>query len=217
MKKILAIILVIGCVLSFAACNLFKKDNERTDDASDIPAIQAKIDASAPISAEISVVLKSSLGNLNGVYNVTYNEDGSAFVSYSYEQFNKFEEGSSTTELKSTVTGNTTVSADGKVADSIGGVASVEAVSFDIKLDENKLESVKIDAGALSAKIKAADTEAVLGVALAYDVDIIITTGSNGVTAIAISYTTTSGPVEINASYSYPVPEVEEEGEESAE
>lgn len=217
MKKILAIILVIGCVLSFAACNLFKKDNERTDDASDIPAIQAKIDASAPISAEINVVLKSSLGNLNGVYNVTYNEDGSAFVSYSYEQFNKFEEGSSTTELKSTVTGNTTVSADGKVADSIGGVASVEAVSFDIKLDENKLESVKIDAGALSAKIKAADTEAVLGVALAYDVDIIITTGSNGVTAIAISYTTTSGPVEINASYSYPVPEVEEEGEESAE
>ena len=217
MKKILAIILVIGCVLSFAACNLFKKDNERTDDASDIPAIQAKIDASAPISAEINVVLKSSLGNLNGVYNVTYNEDGTAFVSYSYEQFNKFEEGSSTTELKSTVTGNTTVSADGKVADSIGGVASVEAVSFDIKLDENKLESVKIDAGALSAKIKAADTEAVLGVALAYDVDIIITTGSNGVTAIAISYTTTSGPVEINASYSYPVPEVEEEGEESAE
>ena len=217
MKKILAIILVIGCVLSFAACNLFKKDNERTDDASDIPAIQAKIDASAPISAEINVVLKSSLGNLNGVYNVTYTEDGSAFVSYSYEQFNKFEEGSSTTELKSTVTGNTTVSADGKVADSIGGVASVEAVSFDIKLDENKLESVKIDAGALSAKIKAADTEAVLGVALAYDVDIIITTGSNGVTAIAISYTTTSGPVEINASYSYPVPEVEEEGEESAE
>lgn len=217
MKKILAIILVIGCVLSFAACNLFKKDSGRTDDASDIPAIQAKIDASAPISAEINVVLKSSLGNLNGVYNVTYNEDGSAFVSYSYEQFNKFEEGSSTTELKSTVTGNTTVSADGKVADSIGGVASVEAVSFDIKLDENKLESVKIDAGALSAKIKAADTEAVLGVALAYDVDIIITTGSNGVTAIAISYTTTSGPVEINASYSYPVPEVEEEGEESAE
>ena len=203
MKKIIAFLLVICCVLALAACDGGNKtpDNE-VDNSQAISDLQTALDASAPVTAEITVVLKSSLGDLNGYYDIAFNEDGTATVSYSYEKFNSFEEAGSS-ELKSTYTGTTTVAADGTVTDSLGGVASVEAISFNIQLDESKLSSVTAGAGAISAKVKAADTKAILGVEIGYDVDLVISSGKLGVTSVAISYESASGPVEIVAVYTY--------------
>ena len=98
MKKIIALMLVVGCIFAFASCNLIPGfgtgdsggDTGKVDNSEGIAAIQSAIDASAPDIAEISVVLDSSLGTLNGEYDVTYNEDGSAIVNYYYELFNSF-------------------------------------------------------------------------------------------------------------------------------
>lgn len=197
MKKILALILVVGCIFAFASCDLFS-GTETPDDSYAIPDIQAKIDASAPKGADITVTFKTTLGDLNGSYDVTYNEDGTANVDYSYEQFNTITAGSS--ELKSTYTGSVTVAADGSVSGTLSTEA-LNAVSFDLKLDESKLSNVAINAGVLSANVKAADTAAVLGVALDYDVQLTVVTGTNGVTSMTVAYTANLGAVEIVTLY----------------
>ena len=197
MKKILALILVVGCIFAFASCDLFS-GTETPDDSYAIPDIQAKIDASAPKGADITVTFKTTLGDLNGSYDVTYNEDGTANVDYSYEQFNTITDGSS--ELKSTYTGSVTVAADGSVSGTLSTEA-LNAVSFDLKLDESKLSNVAINAGVLSANVKAADTAAVLGVALDYDVQLTVVTGTDGVTSMTVAYTANLGAVEIVTLY----------------
>lgn len=204
MKKIIALMLVMCCVFIFAACDdPNHTTNEGVDNSKAISDIQSTIDASAPAVADITVTLSSTLGELNGSYNVAYREDGSALVTYSYELFNGFDASSSNTDIKSTYTGTTVVNADGTVVDELGGTAAVEAITFDIQLDESKLGSVVSGAGAISAKVAAADTKAILGVEIGYDVNLVIFTGSIGVTSVAISYTSAAGPVEIVAVYTY--------------
>lgn len=200
MKKIIALILVIGCVFALASCDLFSNGNttEEPDDSAAIPEIQAKVDASAPAGADITVTFKTTLGELNGTYDVLYNEDGTATVAYSYEKFNTLGEGA--TELKSTFSGNVTVAQDGTVSGDLG-TEGLNAVSFELKLDESKLDSVVINAGMLKANVKAENTEAVLGVALSYDVQLVVATGATAVTSMTVSYTTNLGEVEIVTLY----------------
>ena len=221
MKKILALVLVIGCVLSLGSCKLFKKitgkpvDETPVFDTAAVAAVQAKIDASVPETAKVTVALTSSLGVLNSEYNVTYNTDGTATVTYYYEKFNSPAD-ESVNGFKSQYTGETTVGADGTLSGTPEGIASVEALTFDINLDPSKIYDATVNPGVISVIVKAENTEAVLGVNLGADATVIITTGSLGVTSIAISYTTSAGTVDIVATYTYYVaPEEEpEEGNE---
>ena len=211
MKKIIALVLIIGCMLALASCKPSTDNNDNggnggntnTVDATGVAAIQKALDDSAPKSADITVKFESTLGTLNGKYDVTYNDDGSATVDYSYERFNTFDENVNRDEVKSTYTGVVTVSSAGEVEGDLGGVASVEAVSFDINLDSSKLTTGTVTANVLKGKVSAANTEAVLGINIGYDVDITITTGSGRVTYIVLTYTTDMGPVEITSIYHY--------------
>ena len=227
MKKIIALLLVVGCMLAFASCNLLPGSGDNgdgndnvvnVDNSEAIAALQAAIDASAPDIADISVVLDSSLGKLYGEYNVTYNEDGSATVVYSYEKLNSLEDGNIADDFKSTYNGEITVSPDGTVADAIGGISSVDAVTFDIILDESKLTDVIVSQNSISAKVAKANTLAVLGVALDSDAEFVISVGKNGVASVAISYVSGSGVVDIRSAYTYIIEEeTEEDSEEGTE
>lgn len=219
MKKIIALILVIGCVLALASCNR-NKDDEKEEccsiDTEAVAAVQAKLDASEPCGVLINVTLKNDLGTLNSEYNVLYNEDGTATVAYFYELFNAFDPDNLAAEAKSTHTGTVTVYEDGLLSEEVEGIAFVESVSFNYNLDASKFSYAESVPGTLVFKVPAANTLAVLGVALGADADVAISTGVNGVNTVAISYPTSAGLVEIFASYSYPIPEEEEtEGEES--
>lgn len=231
MKKILALILVISCVFALGSCKLVKKitgkdenkDQTPSIDTNALAGIQAKIDASVPETAHVTVAFTSSLGKLNSEYNVTYLTDGTATVTYSYEKFNTATAGSPD-NFKEVLTGETAVLADGTLTSAPEGIASVEALTFDINLDSSKLYSATVTSGMLTATVKAENTAAVLGVDLGVDADIIITTGSLGVTSVAIHYVSASGPIEIVATYTYYVapeedPEAEgtEDGEESTD
>lgn len=209
MKKILALLLVVCCVFALASC---KKEEAEAPvvNAEDITPIQAKLDASMPETATVTVTFKSTVGTLNSEYFVTYNQDGTATVVYTYEEFNKISESS---EFKSTHTGETTVLADGTLTANPEGIASVEALTFDINLDSTKIYSATVTSGILSIVVKAENTAAVLGVNLGVDATVVITTGSLGVGSIAISYTTAEGSVDIVSTYTYYV-EPEEEVEE---
>ena len=202
MKKILALILVLGCIFAFASCNLFPGTDAETPKET-VADIQKAIDESAPLGASVTVLLESTIGDLNGSYNIAYNNDGTATVNYSYERFNEFTLDSVKDEFKSTVNGVVTVSADGQLSEEIGGVASVEAVSFDIALKEEYFVTVDVSSSVLRGTIKSENTYDVLGVDILYDVDLVIFTGSGRVTSVVISYVSDAGPVEITSVYRY--------------
>lgn len=223
MKKILALILIVSCIFTLCSCGLFKKNDDNNDndngsnntqtggddnsgsetpaiDVAAIAAIQAKIDASKPVTADITVTLEAALDDLLSEYNVTYNDDGTATVVYTYEKFNTFDEDSD--EYKSSYSGTVTVGADGAVSGDIG-TASVEALTFDINLDTSKLATAEVVAGVLTATVKAANTASILGVNLGSDASVVVSTNASGVSFIAISYISAAGPVEIIATYTY--------------
>ena len=202
MKKIIALILVLGCIFAFASCNLFPGTDAETPKET-VADIQKAIDESAPLGASVTVLLESTIGDLNGSYNIAYNNDGTATVNYSYERFNEFTLDSVKDEFKSTVSGVVTVSADGQLSEEIGGVASVEAVSFDIALKEEYFVTVDVSSSVLRGTIKSENTYDVLGVDILYDVDLVIFTGSGRVTSVVISYVSDAGPVEITSVYRY--------------
>ena len=225
MKKILALILLVGCIFTLCSCKFFKKDKEDetpnnnnsdvvvpdndtpTVDTEAIAAIQAKIDASTPDTADITVTLKAVLGDLDSEYNVIYNQDGTATVAYTYEKFNSFDADSD--EYKSTYSGTVTVAADGTLSEDVGGTASVEALTFDITLDAAKLTAPTVVSGVLNATVKAENTQALLGVNLGADASLVVSTGANGVSSVAISYTSAAGQIEIIATYTYPTASAE--------
>ena len=218
MKKIIALVLAVSCVFALASCKLFKKDNGdnvNPVDTEAVAAVQAKLDASSPETANITVKLDSEIDTLESSYFVTYNiEDGSATVVYTYEKLTEI----GAAEITETVGPNTvSVSPDGILSEEIGGTEAVEALTFDINLDPTKLISASYNANVLTAKVKASFTKAVIGVAIASDVDIMIMTTELGIASITISYDTSAGPVEIVATYTYYVAPPEEEGAENGE
>ena len=217
MKKIIALILALSCIFALASCEKeVEENNEKTDYTAEIAAVQSAIDASAPGIAEISVLHESDLGELNGKYDVVYNKDGSATVTYMYQTFNEFDPKNPAEDIIETHTGVANVDMDGTVYDEQGNSEAIEGVFFEIKLDASKLEDVTVVAGVLRAKIKAANTAAVLGTAVGHDVEIAVATGANRVTSISIAYDTKDGHVKISTIYSYPIPEEDvEEGTDS--
>lgn len=237
MKRIIALMLIVCCILSFAACKRNTDDPTPTptptpDNTPDTPtqdvvedkltdeeiaaiaALQAKVDASVPETAKITVLLESALDDLHAEYNVAYNLDGTgAVVEGWYEKFNEISGDVFADDYKTVRPVSALVNVDGTVT---GDVAFVEAVTFEINLDAAKLTKVDVKSNALSATVKAADTLAVLGVAIDADVQIFVSVGTLGVSSVAIAYASSAGDVEISATYTYYVPS-EEDGEEVAE
>lgn len=209
MKRILALILAVFCVLSLASCRK-NKDETPAVNAEEVAPFQAKIDASVPETATVTVTFKSTLGTLNSEYLVTYNMDGSATVAYTYEEFNTPD----SSEFKSTYEGQTNISTNGTLSSAPEGIASVEALTFDINLDPTKIYSATVTSGIISIVVKAENTEAVLGVNLGVDATVVISVGTLGVGSVAISYTTAEGTVDIVSTYTYYVEPEEEETEE---
>ena len=211
MKKILITILAFCCIFALASCDMINgvvngavnSGNSNNQSTETVANIQQAINDSAPTAASVEVTFKANLGDLKGSYNVTYNDDGSATVGYSYEYFKEISEDSVPGEFKGEKKGTVTVSADGVLSNEIGGVASVEAVTFDITLKEEYFKSVNVASSILRGTVNAANTYDVLGVDIPYDVDLVIFTGSGRVTYITISYQSDLGPIEIKSTYRY--------------
>lgn len=229
MKKIIALILIVGTLLAFASCKKNNDDNTppaATTDHSELTAIQSAVDASAPGIADITVTHTSDLGTLTAKYNVVYNKDGSAVVTYTYQQFNAFDPENPAEDIIYTSPEYVAyIDMDGTVYDDHGNEDALEAVFFEFKLDPSLIAEYTVDAGVLMAKIKSVHTAAVIGTDVGRDVALTIVTGTNGITSMSISYTGLEGDVKISTVYSYPVyeeetpedGEVDLEGEEDGE
>ena len=191
MKKILAIVVALACVFGMMSCG----------GSSPVAAFKTAINETNPTSVKIETKLETTLGDFVGEFNAVYAEDGSATITYSYEQPNDLT-AEGVTELKSTVTGTVELAADGTYSDGgtlVGTV--VGAGGYKLNLDEGKMKNVEVSGNALTATVEAANTQKVLGVAIEFDVEMTLTKGESGIVSLVLAYTTEQGPATIVCTY----------------
>lgn len=203
MKKIIALLIALACVLALASCSLVQPDNGGSGAVSDGTATledyTAAIAATSPTSMTIETTLvnKTPAVTLNGNYTVTYQVDGTAAIVGSYEKLNE----PTQSEFKSLVVVDCEVSSGGKVTgDSVDKTVSAAAVNK-IKLDAKKI-SYEISMGTLNVTISAANTESVLGVKINSDVKLIMRMTNDGkIGSYSINYSTASGDASVVCMY----------------
>ena len=218
MKKIIALMLVLACAFCCVALVSCGDTNPPDDNGNggnnnnnngstvDISAFVAAVNATKPASSVITTAMECEIGDLNGRFEIAYNADGTSSIDYSYEKFLPLDaEGD---EIKETVSGTVNVNADGSFSDggSFNGQNSV-AVSFTLHLDIEKLDNARVEGNSLMATVKAADTQAVLGVAVASDVTLILIKGETGLSSVSMAYAIDvsglAGTVSVACDYNY--------------
>ena len=194
MKKIIAILLALTLLFALASC---KGDNGPTVD---IESYKTAISNTSLKSAHIEITAKNDFlpeHPLTAEYNVTYNDDGSATINYTYMVYNEI--GAETTDITTTIPGYATISADGVVSGDVSATVS-SAAGVNFNLDLGKMAASE-DHGILRATGSAADTEAVLGGAIGADVVFTLTVANGTVTGATINYTLDGVAYEIVCTY----------------
>ena len=196
MKKFLALLLV--CVMAFAivSCEnggsepetLFGKFEKAIDQT---PA--SKITVNTKMTTELGIVLHSTV-------ETTFNPNGSANVHFYIERFNS---DFTSPEVIITKIGTVTLNADGTYSDGgeFADTLGTNISSVKLNLDEAKLDSYSIEGDVLSASVSAENTASVLGTAIDYDVDLMITVGSGRIVSVVVNYEAELGSVEAIISY----------------
>ena len=203
MKKIIALFLSVVCVIGLVSCGGGATTTPPKEDP--LKVFTEALSLADPKSATIETSLESqSFGvTLEGVYEITYNEDGTATVAYEYDQLLEINDDTpDDAELVYQVEGSATIAQNGAVSGDVSDqVAAVAGVKLNI--DASKM-TYTVSSGLLSATVKAADTAAILGAAISYDVSFTLSlTAEGAVSAITVSYTSAQGPVEIVCLYNY--------------
>ena len=192
MKKIVSVILIIACACMLFACGANAKD------------FQKLFDTTSPAKVIVSIkTVTAGLGELNASYAVTYNEDGSATVKYTYEKWNSIPTDGSAlpTEAKSSYSGTVTKNADGSYSDAdFAGGAEVAALSLNLEAISSDY-SVSTDGSTLTATVIKGNTEAVFGAAFNYDVKLTVVKGVSAIEAISLEYVDGSNTVYIDCTY----------------
>lgn len=158
--------------------------------AQDIQIFVKAINDANPMSATMTLAESTQLDGivLNGMYNVSYPGDGTARVIYEMDQF---DEDFTSEEPIIKVEGIVTVNADGTVSGQSGLNRGVHiAVLLNIDLTNPNLDIV-LSKNNARFTVAAADTAAVLGVAIDSDVTVGVTVVSGKVISIDISYANT--------------------------
>ena len=193
MKKIIALLLVICCFGMLFACNNDTPDNGDNDNTNTatVADFSAAIANTKPSLAIVTTKVTSELGVLNAKFEISYNEDGSAAIVYSYEKFNLLELGA-TTELKTKYEGTFTRNADGTYTGAEG--VDISSVNAGTAIDLSKASNVTINekGDVLTANVAKADTASVLGSALSADASLKIAIDGGEVELIEIAYSNTT-------------------------
>lgn len=187
MKKLFALLLIIGCIFACVSCG----DDAEGESGVNLDAFKNAVAASNPTGAVINIEVDTALGKLENRYVVTYNQDGTVTVGFTEQSFVAFDPANPLAETKKTETGTVTIQADGTYDGEISGTAA--EIAAGVALDVTKLTDASVtEAGVLTAKVAAANTQSALGVNLGYDVDVKLSIFDGVVERLEMSYTNTS-------------------------
>ena len=202
MKKILIILLALTLVFSLASCKKDDSGNTPAAPTVDVAAYKTAIANTSLVGASIKVTASNDIfpnDPLVAEYDVDFNDDGSATVSFTYMQYNTITPGTEQ-GITSTYKGSATISPDGTVTGSDINASVTAAASVNFNLDESKM-TVSEDHGILRASIPAANTASVLGGAIGADVVLTLTVANGVVTGATINYVENGVSYEIVCTY----------------
>lgn len=188
MKKILSVVLLVSCLVLLCSCAFVNKAKRAVGlgpKVSDFEEAIANTDASSVL---IDVTSNTALGTLKTRFEVYFRDDSSAVIKYSYEKFNPIEVGEDD-EIKSTVSGTVTRSADGVYSEDIGVDLSAVTAAVALDLSSFGKEAYINDAGdVLEVKVPKEKTADVFGVDFGKDVKLKITLNGEAVRFVELSY-----------------------------
>lgn len=195
MKKILALLLV--CVIAFAIVSC----NEEPTPPSEFSVFEEAIDQTPASKINVNTKITTEVEILHSTIETVLNPNGSATINFYIERLNS--DDFTTSETVVSKTGTVTLNKDGTYSD--GGefknTLGANIATVKLGLDSSKLENYTVESGVLSATVKAENTAAVLGTAIGYDVNFMLTVSDGNVVSIVIKYTSDFGPVEAVISY----------------
>ena len=191
MKKILVVLLALTCAFAMFSCG----------NSASVKDFNKAIENTNPTAIEVDITSDTAFGALKASFVTTYAEDGSFTVEGFYEKFNAITEGNAE-DLISAVNVNITCDKDGKYSDG-GSFTGSNPVATGAVLNLNKKidADVSADGNVLTATVKAENTEAVLGIEYAADVELVITVNDGKVVSYTMKYATDYGYDTIICSY----------------
>lgn len=192
MKKIIAFALLLVLAFSLVACTPANTES--------LDSYNEAIANTSPVSVIVETSFHHTRLDVDaeGEYTVTFDEDGTATVEYWYYKLNTATLDND--ELLELVDDQVAyVAQDGTVTGDLEGTVTA-AVQCKMNLDPGKMQ-YSIDRGILTATVKAADTEAVFGVALGYDATLDMRLAGDAIGSYSIRYTTDEGSAVIVCKY----------------
>ncbi len=194
MKRLIAILLALTLVFALASCG------KKAENTINLEPYTSAIANTSLKNATVEITQTNDFlpdYPLVARYEITYNNDGSATVNYTYMEY--VEIGEDSDSITNTISGYATISADGTVSGNISATVTA-AASVNFNLDASKMAASE-DHGILRANISAANTAAVLGGAIGADVVFTLSTANNTVTGATINYTLDGAAYEIVCTY----------------
>lgn len=187
MKKLFALLLIIGCIFACVSCG----DDTGAQTGVTLDTFASAVAASNPTGAVINIKVSTELGDLENKYVVTYNQDGTVTVGFTEQEFVPFDPANPLADTKKTEVGTVTIQADGTYDGAISGTAA--DIAAGIALDVTKLSGATVtEAGVLTATVAAANTQSALGVSIASDVNVKLCIYDGVVERIEMSYANTA-------------------------
>ncbi len=212
MKKLLAIIIAISCMLCVFSCdNSSGSGDDGKTNAPQIPVSEGGISfaefvsaAGAMSSVKTSVVktkfTSPNKGTLESKFEISYNTDGSSTVTITNQRYGNIGEGFIVTEAPFTVecdkNGNYQI--DGTPAGNV-----IANGAYAINLDQYKLYNARIEGNALYATVFSSDTAAVLGAEIAATVSISLVVQNGKIATLSASYVKNGDTVEVKCEYGF--------------
>jgi hypothetical protein len=190
MKKLLVSVFAIALVIALTLTGCTSNDSETLDD------YKEALKNTAPAGAEISIEVETAIGTLLGSIDVSYNDDGSSKIKYSYEKFNEI----GASEEKSTLEGEVSCDKDGNLSGSVNGTVDT-AAKLELKLSDSLLEELTMNNGVCSAVVKADNTAKVFGINMGADVKLVLYKVDGKITMFSVAYRSTEGAVSIVCEY----------------
>ena len=154
----------------------------------------AAVEATDPQKLTVTVKTNDAdLGALTSVYVINFNADGSFVINATIQRFNEDVEG----DLILTETVIITCDAEGNYSDD-GEFVGANPVATGLSIDFTALKSFATPtANLLNASVASADTEAVFGIDLGADANLVVNKNATVITTVALTYDN----VNISCSY----------------
>lgn len=205
MKKLLAVLIAVSCLLCVVSCN-------QTPTTPEIPTsdggvsfsefVAAANDTTAPKSSVVTIKLESDYGTLKSVLTVDYAADGSSVIVYKGQRYGMLSQGESHIVDEDPIT--VTCDANGNYSDGGELVGNVVASgAFALNLVEGKLRDAKIEGSILYATVFSVDTFDVLGINLGTTASIAVSIKSGKIGSLSVAYRDGADKINVECEYTY--------------